>query len=521
MYPNKLRMKRLLSLPLLLIIFVNASAQDRKKAMELFETGNFEEAIDEYLPLYEEDKESLEFNYNLAVSYLNTNIDKSLAIPHLETLTKNPKIDANAWYLLGRAYHFGYQFDNAIAAYEKFRETNSGSEENQADAIKQIEYCENAKELMKFPVRVKFENLGKSVNSPYADYFPFIPTNESFLIYNSKRDLSSTEQPDGSYLPNIFMSQVKSGEYQKAQPLPGSINTPDGREEVVGLNANGTRAIFYFEDYKQYGDLYECKMEGTTLREPSKLEKSVNSKYIEIAGCISQNGSKLYFASDRPGGYGGIDLYSCQLLPNGKWSLPTNLGPTINTEFDEDFPNLSPDGKSLYFSSKGHTSMGGFDIFKTTWDPIKNKYSIVQNLGYPLNTPEDNMNFRVSESGKHGYISAVRKGGYGDLDIYRVDFMEIEPRYTVISGVISSDDNAKRFEDLFIQVTDLETEEVYGDYIPNEKSLRYVMILPPGKYDIYVGGIAGYEEIYDEIEILDKSSFKSQISKDIQLKKAK
>ena len=512
-------MKRLLSLPLLLIVFLNISSQDRKTAIKLFDAGNYEEAINEYLPLYEEDKESLEFNYNLAVSYLNTNIDKSLAIPHLETLTKNSKIDANAWYLLGRAYHFGYQFDAAIAAYEKFRETNSGSEANKIDAVKQIEYCENAKELMKFGVRVKFENLGKNVNSAYADYFPFIPTNESFLIFNSKRDLSSTEQSDGSYLPNIFMSNVESGKYQKAQPLPESINTKDGREEVVGLNPNGTRAIFYYEDFKQYGDLYECKIEGTTLGKPEKLEKNVNSKHVEIAACINRNGSKLYFASDRSGGYGGIDLYSCQLLPNGKWSLPTNLGPTINTNFDEDFPNLSPDGKALYFSSKGHTSMGGFDIFKATWDPIKNKYSSVQNLGYPLNTPEDNMNFRVSETGKHGYISAVRKGGYGDLDIYRVNFLEVEPRYTVISGTISSDDNVNKFMDLFIQVTDLETEEVYGDYIPNEKSLRYIMILPKGRYDVYIGGEDGYEEIYDEIEILDKSSFKSFITKDIKLKK--
>jgi len=491
---------------LLLIVFVSVSSQDKKTAMKFFEVGNFEEAIDEYLPLYEADKENLEFNYNLAVSYLNTNIDKSLAIPHLETLTKNPKIDANAWYLLGRAYHFGYQFDAAIIAYEKFRETNNGSEVNKVDAIKQIEYCENAKELMKFGVKVKFENLGKNINSPYADYFPFVPIDESYLIFNSKRDLNSIEQLDGSYLPNIFMSYVESGEYQKSQPLPENINTPDGKEEVVGLNSSGTKAIFYYEDFKKYGDLYECKIDGATLLKPNKLEKRVNT-------------NKLYFASDRPEGYGGIDLYSCQLLPNGKWSLPTNLGPTINTKFDEDFPNLSPDGKSLYFSSKGHTSMGGFDIFKTTWDPIKNKYSSVQNLGYPLNTPEDNMNFRVSESGKYGYISAVRKGGYGDLDIYRVDFLEVESRYTVISGTISSDDNSEKFHDLFIQVTDLETEEVYGDYIPNEKSHRYVMILPKGRYDVYVGGEPGYEEIYDEIEILDKSSFKSFITKDIKLKK--
>lgn len=514
-------MKRLLSISFLAFTLLNVSAQDGKKALELFETGNFEEAIDEYLPLYEENKESLEYNYNLAVSYLNTDIDKSLAIPHLEFLTKNPKIDANAWYLLGRAYHFGYKFDKAIDAYEKFAETKSGSDANQIDALKQIEYCENAKELMKFPVRVKFENLGKNVNTVYADYFPFIPTNESFLIFNSKRDMNSVEQPDGSYLANIYMSHVKDGVYQKAQPLPESINTGEGREEVVGLNANGTRAIFYFEGFKEFGDLYECKIEGTTLREPVKLEKSVNSKSIEIAGCITENGSKLYFASDRPGGYGGIDLYSCQLLPNGRWSEPLNLGPTINTEFDEDFPNVSPDEKSLYFSSKGHTSMGGFDIFKTTWDPIKNKYSTVQNLGYPLNTPEDNMNFRVSASGKYGYISAVRKGGFGNMDIYRVEFLEIEPRYTVITGTISTDDKSVDYKDLFIQITDLETEEIYGDYIPNEKSHRYVMILPPGKYDMYVGGVNGCQEIYEDIEILDKSSFKARITKDIQIKKAK
>lgn len=514
-------MKRLLSLSVLLISFVNISSQDKKKAIQFFGAGNFEEAIDEYLPLYEEDKENFEFNYNLAVSYLNTNIDKSLAIHHLEVLTKDANVEANAWYLLGRAYHFGYQFDAAIAAYQKFGEADGGSEINKIDAVKQIEYCENAKELMKFAVRVKFENLGSKVNSAYADYFPFIPTNESFLMFNSKRDLNSTEQPDGSYLSNIFMSHVESGEYQKAQPLAESINTPDRREEVVGLNANGTRAIFYYEDFKHYGDLYECEIEGTTLKEPVKIEKTVNSKYMEIAGCINENGTRFYFASDRPGGYGGIDLYSCQLLPNGSWSLPTNLGPNINTPFDEDFPNLSPKGKSLYFSSKGHTSMGGFDIFKATWDPIKNKYSSVQNLGYPLNTPEDNMNFRVSESGRYGYISAVRKDGYGDLDIYRVEFLEVEPRYTVISGIISSDDNSNQFTDLFIQVTDLETEEVYGDYIPNEKSLRYIMILPQGRYDIYVGGQEGYEEIYDEIEILDKSSFKSFLSKDIKLKKKK
>ena len=203
-------MKRLLSLPLLLIVFVNISSQDRKTAIKLFGAGNYEEAINEYLPLYEEDKESLEFNYNLAVSYLNTNIDKSLAIPHLEALTKNPKIDANAWYLLGRAYHFGYQFDAAIVAYEKFRETNNGSEANKVDAVKQIEYCENAKELMKFPLNITFENLGKAINSQFDDYYPFVTSDESYIIYNSNRNDFSSEKPNGSFYANVYISYVEN-----------------------------------------------------------------------------------------------------------------------------------------------------------------------------------------------------------------------------------------------------------------------------------------------------------------------
>lgn len=193
-----------------------------------------------------------------------------------------------------------------------------------------------------------------------------------------------------------------------------------------------------------------------------------------------------------------------------------NLGPTINTPFDEDFPNISPDGKTLYFSSRGHASMGGYDIFKASWDNTKRKFTGVKNMGYPINTPEDNMNFRVSETGKYGYISAVRKGGFGGLDIYRIDFEEVEAKYTVVNGTVSTKDGKKVSDELFIEITDIETGEIYGEYMPNERTLRYVMILPPGKYELYVEA-PGYQEIIEEIEILDKSSFKSFIKKDIEL----
>jgi hypothetical protein len=500
-------------------ILINGTAfsQDRKKALEFFEAGNFESALDIYLELIESDTDNIEYNYNIAVSYLNTNIDKSKAIPYLEKLVLNPKIIPDAHYLLGRAYHYGYKFNEAIASFQKFQQIGKGNESNLNDVAKQIEYCENAKELMKFPKNVTFLNLGPTINSKYADYYPFIPTNEGFVIFNSNRPLSQSEVlPNGAYPPNIFVSYEKNGQFQKSQPLPGTINTNAGSQEVVGLNASGDIAIFYFEDFNQYGDIYISGVEANVIKTPVLLSTEINSKYHEIAACVSEDSERLFFASDRPGGYGGVDIYLCQKLPNGNWSTPQNLGPTINTAFDEDFPNISPDGKTLYFSSKGHASMGGYDIFKATWDETKRKFTGVQNLGYPINTPEDNMNFRISDNGKFGYVSALRQGGYGDLDIYRVNFNEIDPKYTVISGVINPGDG-KKFEDVFIQITDKETDEIFGDYIPNQLTNRFVIILPAGKYNMFVGAI-GYVEQYHEIEILDKTSFKAFVDMDITMK---
>jgi hypothetical protein len=485
-------------------------AQDKKLAAELFAYGNFEEAIAEYEMLLEEEPDNIEYNYNIAVCFLNTNIDKSKAIKPLEKLVENPKITPDAYYLLGRAYHFGYQFDKAIEMFNKFISSGKGSEGNRVNVDKQIDYCQNAKELLKFPKRVTFQNLGKGVNSRYDDYFPFIPVNEEFVIFNSNReDRAVQPQENGSYLPNIYIAYEKDGRFQEAQKLPGIVNTSEGKQEIVGLNASGSKAVFYFEDFNMEGDIYESGIEGKGVKKPVKLPAVINSKSTEIAGCFTENNEKFFFASDRPGGYGGIDIYVCQRLPNGAWSMAQNLGPTINTEEDEDFPNISIDGKYLFFSSKGHASMGGYDIFKAEWDAVKRKYTSVQNMGYPINTPEDNMNFRMSESGKYGYLSAVRAEGFGGRDVYRVNFEEVEPKYTVISGSITNTVSAK-FEDVFIQIADAETDEVYGDYLPNFKTNRYVIILPPGKYNMYVGAF-GYEEIFKEIEILDKSSFKSFI----------
>lgn len=496
---------------------------DPFKADQKFINQDYEAALDDYLGLLDADPKNDKYNYNIAVCYLNTNINKAKAIPYLEILTRKPKFDPNAMYLLGRAYHYAYRFDDAIKAYNAFKQTGRGNADNLADVDRQIQFCINAKELMKFPVDVKFENLGANVNSPYADYYPFVPSDESFIIFNTRRPSEGAEKPkdDGSFPAAIYISKVTDGNFVKAKNIGPPIAKKDGEQEVIGLSATGEIMLLYYTNLKGVGDIYSTSTDKNKSFKPAdKLSDNINSsKAEEIAACISADGTTLYFASTREGGYGGTDLYVSHKLPNDSWGPPKNLGPEINTPFDEDFPNITADGKILYFSSNGHTTMGGYDIFKAEENPETHLFMNPKNMGYPINTPEDNYNFRASANGRFGYIAALRDGGYGDLDIYRVTFNEVEPQYSVVKGNISSADSTQKlnYSDVFITVTDSKSQEIIGNYLPNSNTGRYVMVLAPGNYDISIEA-NGFEPISDKISILDKSSFKFEITKDIQLK---
>jgi tetratricopeptide (TPR) repeat protein len=492
-------------------------------AEQKLNNGNFEDALVDYLVLHNNEPQNEKYTYNVAVCYLNYNGNKAKAIPYLEKIIHNTKHDPNADYLLGRAYQYALKYDEAINALNRFIKNGKGKEDNLKDAQQQLQYCLNAKERVKYPINVKFENLGKAVNSEYNEHYAFIPAEESFIIFNSKRPIGNAEKRLNGEYPNVIMfSEVKDGIYQPAQKLELQLPKGTSNAEVIGLSEDGNTMLLYITDAKGAGNIYSClRGADNKFSKPVMLDKNINSPADEIAASLSTDGNTIYFASNRAGGMGGTDIYVCRKMPTGAWGLPQNLGKEINTPQNEDFPNISPDGKTLYFSSTGHSSMGGYDIFKATLNEETNTWENAKNMGYPINTPLDDYNFRTSKSNRYGYISAIRDEGLGDYDNYRVIFNDIEPELSVMYGQVLAEDGSQiNYPDVLITVTSDKTGEMMGTYLPNPQTGKYVVILPPGKYTLTVE-LFEFRLLTQKLEILDKISFQSEIEFDLKLQAKK
>lgn len=490
-------------------------AEYQAQAREHLKHGNYPMALKVLRELYKKDPKSSDINYKLAFCYLNTNISKKEAIPYLEFVTKQPKMEDDAFFLLGTAYHLAHRFEDAIKAFQKHKEKFP---KDAARADRQIEMCNNAKVLIKAPINVKFENLGKEVNSEYPDYHPFATEHEDFVIFTSRRKGNtgaSSVEIDGYYSSDILQSMVKNGKFTKAKSLAPPING-NFDEQAVGLSPDGKNMLVYIDNIDEAGNLYWSKS-AKTFGKPEKMVNNVNSGF-ESSGSITADGNVLVFASRRDGGQGEKDIYICRKLPNGEWGLPFNLGLNVNTKYDEDFPHITEDGTTLYFASEGHNSMGGLDVFESKLNTETNTWSKPKNMGYPLNTADDNYNVSFCEDKRIAYVSAVREGGFGDLDIYRVKFNEAEQKMTIVTGkVITPDSSLSAVEGSMIIVTDASTSEEIGTYIPSPRNGKFVMALPPGKYIINYE-IPGYKPYVGDVLIFDLDQ-KDMMAKDLVLSK--
>ena len=520
---------------ILLILFISASifAQrkklvveaDKGKAKELFTSQNYRQAIDEYLLLLYDDTANITYKHNIAICYLNTNIDKLKAIPYLESITSQPKCDINAWYDLGRAYQYAFRFEDAIKTYNKFISINKGKDINYIPAKRQLEMCNNAIELIKNPINITFENLTNEINSAGADFNPYINSEETFMVFNSKRvgNTGNTLDYDGLNTTDIFYCEFDT-KWGKAKRLPAVINSMLS-EDCTNMTADETSIIIHVDNEKTLSDIIISEVKGKTFQRPTLPGDMVNSVKDETAACLSPDKQTMIFASNRDGGFGAKDLYICKRLASGDWTTPVNLGDKINTIYDENYPYISPDGETLYFCSVGHNSMGGYDVFKAKWNKQDNTFSEPINIGYPFNTPDDERTVSFTKSGRYAYTSAFRSDGIGDMDLYRVIFNDVPAAYTVFKGNIafsdvtssdSTEDKMKTLHNVKITVKEKKTEAVYGMYAPNSYTNNYVVVIIPGVYVMHIEA-PGYATQDIDISIPERETQQREIVKNITL----
>lgn len=514
---------------MLLPVFAFSQNKDMKQeAAFCYENREYKCAYDLYDKLSAQNPKVLEYKFRLGVSSINYPEKKTRSIEIFEELKKVDKSPEINFYL-GKAYHINYRFDDALVAYNDYLAAMQGVKQKDDDKalVKEaklgVANCDNGKLLISQKVIADIKNIGAPINTSETEGVPVISADESVIIftYAGRKStgglLNDALKPDaegGSYHEDIFISVRKNDSVWSEPTGIAALNTK-GNDAAVALSPDG-QTLFSFISNNDAGDLYMSSLNGTEWSKPVRLNSNINTAEWEGSCSISSDGRFLYFASEREGGLGGRDLYVSEKI-NGDWGPAVNLGPGINTEYNEDAPFIHPDGITLFFSSEGHKSIGGYDIMYS----IKkdNEWIEPLSMGIPLNTTEDDRFYVINAKGDRGYFSSNRggAGGKGGQDIYSVEpgILGEKPILALLKGSVFADDKPI---DAKIEVSKKATGEAVGPYYANAKTGKYLMALSPGNgYKIHISvSVPGFEAIDEEIDVQKLQKF-VEIRKDFYL----
>lgn len=348
--------------------------------------------------------------------------------------TLDQNVDPDILYFLGQAYHYSEKFDSAIVFYDRYnrllaRSLNYEKSKKINEVNRKMFECRNAIVYMEHPVDVTIVDVDDKINSEYADYAPTINENETVMVFTSRRPGDNANDrlaEDHESYEEIFVAEKVNGAWSAARNPGPPLNT-GYHNSGVNLSPDGTEIIIYHDTGG--GDLLlSTKGKDGSWGTPQPMD-GINTEYLENSATITEDDKTIYFTSNRPGGYGGTDIYSCELGKNGRWTNVKNLGPLVNTELDEEGVFISANGQHLYFSSNGLAGMGDLDIYRSTYDAVKKEWGEPVNLGYPINSVENDIYFVLTADEKYAYISSLRKDNLGEEDIYKVDMQRWKPVY--------------------------------------------------------------------------------------------
>lgn len=490
---------------------------------KLMEEKLWLQAIKEWKTILEIDPNNANVNYKLGYCLLQTANAKKEALSYLEVATakkvsKNydpfdlgeKRAPVDALYYLGIAQHLNYKLDESIESFTKLKKTLNKKHRLQGLADIGLSQAEEAKRQIADPKNYIITNLGPVVNGAENDFSPVLSLDESSLFFTSRRlrpDSTNSRIINietGEFRDDIYVS-FKTAEGEWGPPETLNLNSDD-HDATISVSPDG-QTLFVYRDSLGDGRVLYSKLIGEIWSDPAKLGSDINTASWETHVTITADENTLYFVSDRPGGLGGRDIYRCVKMPDGTWSRALNAGPTINTALDEDSPFLTPDGKGMYFASQGHNSMGGFDLFYVK-QGADGEWGKPENMGYPLNTVEDDVFFQPMADGKRAYYSSERDGGYGKKDIYMIDLPDNSgaSQLAVLKGYIIGEEGQELPSDLKIVVTNTKTGEVM-EYKPRQRDGGYLAILNPCT-SYHIDYLKGKEKIkQDDINVPCETNF--------------
>lgn len=452
----------------------------------------------------------------IGLGYINLINQSDSAVYYLKQGFNRTNVDdrysdqgINLQLSLAKAYQLNLKPDSALAIYDALLRSIPAFQEA---LIREINHeaitCVNLKEELAHPIKIKVTNLGSGINSKFDDHSPLVTLDGSLVYFTSRRSGNDLSQmPDGQYVEKIYKGLSVFGNWNDSQ-LAQIFFKRTEHESAVSLSGDG-KSMFLFKNDMDGKNLYVTNLVDAKWGVPVKLPEPINSYSNETHCSLSADKSTIFFTSDRPGGLGGIDIYMCRKDANGVWGDAINLGNKINTHEDEETPMFYLDGKTLYFASEGHNSIGMFDIFYSEMnaDSIWNE---PVNLGYPLNTPGDDLFFVPTVDKNRAYYSSSQfDDSEGGMDIYMVD---LEPRQmnklAVLEGRVKI---SKDVATIRVLVTRVDNQQLVGDYRPDPKTGEYTMFLETGvRYAITEVQQITKEVKVGEIEVKESMSYDNQ-----------
>lgn len=423
-------------LMLLLICSLQSIAQIKKyinKAENAVYVGDCPKAKEYYLKALEIDSNNYTANLGLGLTMAYFMEDFEACLPYLQkalSLSLDEKSTIDVYYALGKTYHYLGRYEEALTYYEKMLiYEEPGNDMFQPELNKRIADCKYAIAHSQFSDAGKWYvvNAGKTINSPMPEYVPVL-IGDNKMIFTSKRKDDEKEKlnkDNGQYFESMYITDINNG--YTSTPMRYTIPALNPKSKFKNTNESvislmpGGKKIFIYKDQK----LYEGDLTAST-KSPDKISKVINFDEYQNHAFMGDAGKELYFTSEAETGLGGNDIYRSVKQADGSWGSPENLGEIVNTPFEEEAPFMSEDGKTLFFASTGHPGYGGFDIYKTTLE--NGNWSTPVNMGQPFNSPANDLFYVGSSDGTVGYMSSSRKGGNGDMDIYKINYTDKLPK---------------------------------------------------------------------------------------------